>query len=139
MIHHNNNGQEYLMVEVPSEAVEFEIENGNQLYFYASFLGLRSIGHLRYLPPGQWQILFLASEATEEQAGEVVEVNKGEPPYQPYYKPYGMSDEEYSYELELAAKKLEEWEQSNTALESLRSLLSSHGMEGETLFLKKIK
>jgi DNA gyrase/topoisomerase IV subunit A len=34
-----------------------------------------------------------------------------EPPYQPFYKPYGMSDEQYAYECELAKQKLAEWEQ----------------------------
>lgn len=34
-----------------------------------------------------------------------------ERPYQPFYKPYGMTDEEYEYEQRIAAEKLEQWEQ----------------------------
>ena len=34
-----------------------------------------------------------------------------EKPYVPFYKPYGMSDEEYQYEVEMAQEKLAEWEQ----------------------------
>lgn len=34
-----------------------------------------------------------------------------ERPYQPFYKPYGMTDEEYEYEKRIAAEKLAEWEQ----------------------------
>jgi hypothetical protein len=34
-----------------------------------------------------------------------------ERPYQPFYKPYGMTDEEYEYEKRIAAEKLEQWEQ----------------------------
>jgi site-specific DNA-methyltransferase (adenine-specific) len=34
-----------------------------------------------------------------------------EKPYIPFYKPYGMTDEEYQYEVELAQQKLAEWEQ----------------------------
>lgn len=33
-----------------------------------------------------------------------------EQPYQPFYKPYGMSDEEYKYAKRIAADKLEQWE-----------------------------
>lgn len=33
-----------------------------------------------------------------------------ERPYQPFYKPYGMTDEEYEYEKRIAAEKLAEWE-----------------------------
>jgi hypothetical protein len=33
-----------------------------------------------------------------------------EKPYVPFYKPYGMSDEEYQHEVKLAESKLEEWE-----------------------------
>jgi len=32
-------------------------------------------------------------------------------PYQPFYKPYGMTDEEYENEKRIAAEKLAEWEQ----------------------------
>lgn len=34
-----------------------------------------------------------------------------ERPYQPFYKPYGMTDEEYEYEKRIAAEKLQQWEQ----------------------------
>ena len=32
-----------------------------------------------------------------------------EPPYVPFYKPYGMSDEEYEYEVRIAEQRLAEW------------------------------
>jgi len=34
-----------------------------------------------------------------------------ERPFVPFYKPYGMSDEEYQYELDLANQRLAEWEE----------------------------
>lgn len=112
MIHHNNNGQEYLMVTAPQAAKSFIIDDD-------LFFKIGSVAGFIQLPSGQWQILFLASSATEEQAGEVVEKRKGK--YN-VYKYYTQDD----------------WWVS-TALESLSSLLSSHGMEGETLFLKRVK
>jgi hypothetical protein len=33
-----------------------------------------------------------------------------EPPFQPPYKPYGMSDEEMEYEVHVARNKMEEWQ-----------------------------
>jgi hypothetical protein len=33
-----------------------------------------------------------------------------EEPYIPFYKPYGMTDEEYSYEVRLAEQRHAEWE-----------------------------
>ena len=32
-----------------------------------------------------------------------------EEPYIPFYKPYGMSDEEYEYEVRIAEQKYQEW------------------------------
>jgi methionyl-tRNA synthetase len=39
-----------------------------------------------------------------------------EPPYIPFYKPYGMSDEEYLYEIHLAEQKYAEWESKQETL-----------------------
>ncbi len=33
-----------------------------------------------------------------------------ERPYVPFYKPYGMTDEEYQHEVSIAERKLAEWE-----------------------------
>jgi hypothetical protein len=33
-----------------------------------------------------------------------------EKPFVPFYKPYGMSDEEFEYEVKIAEQKLSEWE-----------------------------
>lgn len=32
-------------------------------------------------------------------------------PYQPYYRPYGMDEDQYQYEIEIAKLKLHNWEQ----------------------------
>jgi hypothetical protein len=34
-----------------------------------------------------------------------------EKPYIPFYKPYGMSDEEYQHEINIAEQRYAEWEQ----------------------------
>lgn len=36
-----------------------------------------------------------------------------ERPYVPFYKPYGMTDEEYEYEVKIAEQRLAEWEEEN--------------------------
>ncbi len=43
-------------------------------------------------------------------------------PYQPFYKPYGMTDEQYEYEKRIAENKLAEWEweQEQEKLERLK-------------------
>lgn len=43
-------------------------------------------------------------------------------PYQPFYKPYGMNDEDYEYEKRIAAEKLEKWEQEQEEAERLKTL-----------------
>lgn len=40
-----------------------------------------------------------------------------ERPYVPFYKPYGMTDEEYEYEVRIAEQRLAEWEAENEALQ----------------------
>lgn len=39
-----------------------------------------------------------------------------ERPYVPFYKPYGMTDEEYEYEVRIAEQRLAEWEAEQGAL-----------------------
>jgi hypothetical protein len=36
-----------------------------------------------------------------------------EEPYIPFYKPYGMSDEEYAYEVRLAENRHDQWTEFN--------------------------
>uniref|UniRef100_A0A6M3L0E5 Uncharacterized protein n=1 Tax=viral metagenome TaxID=1070528 RepID=A0A6M3L0E5_9ZZZZ len=50
-----------------------------------------------------------------------------ERPYQPFYKPYGMSDEEYEYEKRIAAEKLEQWEQEQNESNLLDAQVSLQG------------
>lgn len=40
-----------------------------------------------------------------------------EKPYVPFYKPYGMTDEEYEYEVRIAEQRLAEWEAEQEALQ----------------------
>jgi cytochrome c5 len=40
-----------------------------------------------------------------------------ERPYVPFYKPYGMTDEEYEYEVKIAEQRLAEWGAENEALQ----------------------
>ena len=61
-----------------------------------------------------------------------------EPPYQPFYKPYGMSDEQYIYECELAKQKLAEWEQEQTEEQHMPDRLSiEERLKEKSLFYHK--
>jgi len=40
-----------------------------------------------------------------------------ERPYVPFYKPYGMTDEEYEYEVRIAEQRLDKWEAEIEALQ----------------------
>lgn len=40
-----------------------------------------------------------------------------EKPYVPFYKPYGMTDEEYVYEVRIAEQKLAIWEAEYEAIQ----------------------
>ena len=44
-----------------------------------------------------------------------------ERPYQPFYIPYGMSEEEYEYKKRIARQKLAEWEQELELEEALEN------------------
>ena len=64
-----------------------------------------------------------------------------EKPYQPFYKPYGMTDEEYEYEKRIAAEKLAEWEQeqNESNLLDVQVILKKAGMIGNWKIVDKIK
>lgn len=50
-----------------------------------------------------------------------------EPPYVPYYKPYGMSDEEYNYEVTKAQKAYDDWEYEQWLIEQENEKKESKG------------
>lgn len=133
---HNHNGQEYLMVDLPDDYIYEETlnlstddEDSNiEWVCYQVPDGFGSKSNCVKLPPGQWQILFLASEAIPEQAAQVVErkLHSGKISFY-YYKDYSGK----------VSESLDDF--ITDPIESLSSLLSSHGMQGETLFLKRVK
>ena len=43
-------------------------------------------------------------------------------PYIPFYKPYGMSDEEYAHEIDIAHRKHEEWALENQQIDVMGSI-----------------
>ena len=44
----------------------------------------------------------------------------------PFYKPYGMTDEEYEYEVAIAEQRLAEWEAENEEGEITWKEITSH-------------
>lgn len=79
---HMSNGRNYLIVQVPKDASRFVLRNDimffdvalkYKLYNDESSLKWKSV--YKNLPSGQYRILFVAEEATPEQAAEVVEKN----------------------------------------------------------------
>lgn len=124
MIPHTNNGQEYLMVEVPAVAYDFRVRNPRPANNPSLDYNVKGQPDAVYvtLPPGQWQILFLAKDATPEQAEGLVEkiIKPNEPTY---YKGYGDVD----------------YVATTNVMKSFESLLTSHGMGANCLVLRKIK
>lgn len=55
-----------------------------------------------------------------------------ERPYVPFYKPYGMTDEEYEYEVRIAEQRLAEWEAEQAALQQADVIKSVCVCKGET-------
>lgn len=87
---HSANGRNYLIVQVPKDAGNFRISSINNLHYHHSYEGGTLNMHqfeIVKLPPGKYTLLFIAEEATEEQAASVVEVARqnSEMPY-PYYE-----------------------------------------------------
>lgn len=122
MIPHNNNGQEYLMFDLPAGSC---VKSGNGYQFNWHKMPPILADQLQFILRQPTDILGLASDLTEEQAVEVVERLRDQWGFDGY-KNYA----EYVNALEVNLP---------TALESLSSLLVHHGMEGETLFLKRVK
>jgi len=67
---HSANGRNYLIVQVPKDATDFIIHLNN--FIWKNFDTVHA-GHNITLPPGQYTLLFIAEEATGEQAHSVVE------------------------------------------------------------------
>lgn len=59
-----------------------------------------------------------------------------EKPYVPFYKPYGMTDEEYEYEVRQAEQRVAEWEaeQEQIKISSNTGLCDSLQQDSEMLF-----
>lgn len=105
------------LVEVPEDAKDIEVIDGNSVI--PAMLHWKGSAAVM-LSPGSYTLLFKASEATEQQAGEIVEyrneVTRG-------YVDYGKISWLFT-----------------TATESLHSLIRSLGMEvDKTIILKKVK
>lgn len=78
------------------------------------------------LPPGNYELIGISSEITEEQAAGVVEVAVHMEDYEKLVR-----DGWWNYESEFATLK--------TALESFQSLLTSKGLKGRYAILKQLK
>lgn len=122
-----HNGREFLFVEVPEDAYDFEIYTNTTesiIGFWISDrlgrLGFAQTGRVP-IPPGSYRILCKASEAGEEQAKRIV-------------KGFGKLYFDYTSKIGgLAAHSL-------TATESIHSLILSLGMEvNQTIILEKLK
>ena len=122
---------QYLLQEVPEGQMYFVIFS-NEFRQEIRYNKMVSPGKFKavpiQLPPGNWQIVARASEITEEQAKGIVERFKSS--WGTFYYP------EYPLEKTQGARRTKPG--YDTAIESLHSLIRSHGMEvNECLILKK--
>jgi hypothetical protein len=99
MIQHKANGREFLIVEVEQDAADFKISSICNLHYHHSF---ESVGEgvmysfkIYTLPPGEYTILFIAEEVTEEQAAMVVTTDG---------QGYWVYDSDISYCAHLSSK-----------------------------------
>ena len=120
------NGREFLFVEVPEDAHNFEIDEDGW-FFYS--LDYSIFGDAIKLPSGSYRILCKASEAGEEESKEVVEKVSGWS--KELFYGYGAKCSDYRDIVDSAF---------DTATESLHSLILSLGMEvNRVIILEKVK
>lgn len=81
---HSANGRNYLIVQVPKETREHNVDDDALIFVWVE------VGTPDYidLPPGQYTLLFIAEDATEEQAENVVQHFLGETDGVEGYKEY---------------------------------------------------
>lgn len=104
-----------LIVSVPHDAKDISIEK-EDMYYKAEIWNLGAVGHLKKLPPGNWHILGLSHELTEQEKGRIVEEFENG-----LFEDY--SGEEYNERIDLYPSfKL-------TVSESFKSLLLSLGLD----------
>lgn len=110
--------ENYWAVEVPDGAKNFRVGVDDGTPYFDYLLG--TISYVIKLEPGTWEIVCTSKEATEEQAEQIVEEVRlrGNIRYEDYTREFM-------------------WQE--TAIESLRSLLTSKGcdLNNNYLILKK--
>jgi len=123
-----NNHWAYPMPDV--EGAEIRGEHPFRPYQLLSFYGEADAVQL---PPGQWQIACTSKEATEEQAAGIVDRSQW------YFPVKHTRYVDYAYPFDREFKQ--KWgEGFGTAVESLRSLLTSKGcdLKKDYIILKKV-
>lgn len=133
--HTLQSGEMILMVPLPSDASDLELSHFNyQKYDYTDDWTLifksneDNITYIngdrphRHLPQGNWQLVGLSDEITEEQASTVID----EPSLFVYV--------DYTAKVDFGMKR-----KFDTALESFKSLMQSLGCEGNYAVLREVK
>lgn len=103
-------------VEVPEGATGFDINkysNGSELNYWL-IAGAKDTLIVIDLPPGNWQLICTAKEVSKEQAIEVVKQ------YGKYFIDFTATEQDWK-------EKEVNW--SETPIDSLRSLLTSKGLD----------
>lgn len=126
--HTLQSGEKILLVKVPSDAVEIKHSKiGNWLSWMIPDGDYLEFAPIQDLPEGNWQLIGLSDEITEEQAKELVDVSEW---YDPYQTPYGAIPCYKGY-----IDDVWKWQ----ALESFKSLMQSLGCEGRYAVLREVK
>lgn len=71
------NGQQYLAVEVPEGAKDFEIgepdnRRGNGIFYKAPFMGHKDIGRWKALPAGNYEIVGVVKDLTNDDMRNIL-------------------------------------------------------------------
>lgn len=120
---------EIVLVEPPENSSKTEIYvSSNSLYILSGFNPWEMEHKEITLPPGSYELLGRCSEISEEVAAGIVE--SGRRKYMDYVKLEGRT-------MQIA---LSGWRyRLSTAIESLESLILSHGHTKDCLIIKKVK
>lgn len=141
IVEHTSPNGRYLFVEVPEENWAFHINSYNEIESYPKDGGggIKPVANRIDLPPGQYEFVGIVGELGEEEIEKIVGQNQEEPPYQPYYRPYGMSEEEYIHEVRIAENKLQQWEEDHSYNNRFLFLLTSLGLTDRVAVVKCLK
>lgn len=114
VVHTLQSGERILLFQVPMDGIELHYDHATSALMWDN--------GFTYLPTGNWQLIGLSDEITEEQASTVID----EPSLFMYV--------DYTAKVDFGMKR-----KFDTSLESFKSLMQSLGCEGRHAVLREVE